>query len=135
MIRNMSQLLNLQSFKNAINNLSYSIESWKNAFQHANNLNLFDYLQQNKDDAKVFNNAMTAMTSSQLSSLSSIYDFSQFNCLADIGGGQGSLLLDILNNNSKLNGILFDLPFVIESIQRISNSEPGNNSRDFFLSL
>lgn len=75
MVKNMAQLLDLQSFKNAINNLSYYIESGKNAFQHVNNLNLFDFLQQNKDDAKVFNNAMTAMTTSQLSSLSSIYDF------------------------------------------------------------
>ncbi len=91
-------------------------------------------MQQNKYDAKVFNNAMTAMTSSQLSSLSSIYDFSQFNCLADIGGGQGSLLLDILKNNSKLNGILFDLPFVIESIQRISNSESRNNGKEILSS-
>ncbi len=133
-VKNMSQLLDLQSFKNAINNLSYSIESGKNAFQHVNNLNLFDFLQQNKDDAKVFNNAMTAMTTSQLSSLSSIYDFSQFNCLADIGGGQGSLLLDILNTNSKLNGILFDLPFVIESIQRILNTESGNSNKEILSS-
>ena len=134
MVKNMAQLLDLQSFKNAINNLSYYIESGKNAFQHVNNLNLFDFLQQNKDDAKVFNNAMTAMTTSQLSSLSSIYDFSQSNCLADIGGGQGSLLLDILNTNSKLNGILFDLPFVIQSIQRILNTESGNSSKEILSS-
>ncbi len=86
-------------------------------------MNLFEYLQQNQKDAEIFNNAMTSLTSSQVSSISSMYDFSQFNSIVDIGGGQGSLLFTILKNNSKLHGILFDLPYAIESAKNRIESE------------
>ena len=42
------------------------------------------------------------------------YDFSRFRCLADVGGGTGRQLADILKAHPALTGILFDLPHVIE---------------------
>src|SRR5437667_369003 len=36
------------------------------------------------------------------------------NVLADVGGGNGSLLTAVLNRYPKMQGILFDLPGVIE---------------------
>ena len=78
------------------------IQTGENAFKYTNGLNLFDYLQQNPNDAKIFNEAMAAMTSSQVSSISTLYDFSQFIPVADIGGGQGSFLSSILKNNPNL---------------------------------
>jgi hypothetical protein len=114
-IKNFPSLLNIESFMRAMNDLPYTIQTGQNAFKHANELSLYEYLQQNQNDAEVFYDAMTAMTSSQVLSISSIYDFSQFNTIADIGGGQGVLLSTILKNNPKLHGILFDLPHAIES--------------------
>ncbi|HEY6534691.1 MAG TPA: methyltransferase [Candidatus Nitrosocosmicus sp.] len=76
---------------------------------------MYEYIQQNQNDADVFYDAMTAMTSSQVTSISSINDFLQFNTIADIGRGQGVLLSTILKNNPRLHGILFDLPHAIES--------------------
>ncbi len=40
------------------------------------------------------------------------YDFSSFKCVADVGGGTGRLLADILATNPEVEGILFDLPDV-----------------------
>ncbi len=42
------------------------------------------------------------------------FDFSACQTLADIGGGNGSLLVGILKANPQLRGIVFDLPQVIE---------------------
>jgi hypothetical protein len=122
-IKNLSLLLNIESFKRALDDLLYTVQTGENAFKHANDLNLFEYLQQNQKDAEIFNNAMTSLTSSQVSSISSMYDFSQFNSIVDIGGGQGSLLFTILKNNSKLHGILFDLPYAIESAKNRIESD------------
>jgi hypothetical protein len=127
-IKNLSLLLDIESFKRALDDLLYTVQTGENAFKHANDLNLFEYLQQNQKDAEIFNNAMTSLTSSQVSSISSMYDFSQFNSIVDIGGGQGSLLFTILKNNSKLHGILFDLPYAIESAK--NRIESGGSTLD-----
>lgn len=128
LIKNLSLLLEIESFKRAMNGLSHTIQTGENAFKYTNGLNLFEYLQQNQNDAEIFNNAMAAMTSSQVSSISTLYNFSQFDTIADIGGGQGSFLSSILKNNPNLHGILFDLPYAIESAKRqILNIDSNDN--------
>src|SRR3954447_23627467 len=118
MFKNFSLILGRQSFKRAIDDLQYVIQTAENSFKHINNLNIFEYLQQNPADAKIFNEAMTAMTSSQVSSISTLYDFSQFNTVVDIGGGQGLFLSTILKDNPNLTGIVFDLPYAIEGAKQ-----------------
>jgi AraC-like DNA-binding protein len=114
-VRNFALLFGLESFKKAVDNLLYSIETGESSFKHANGLDIYEYMQQNQKDAQIFNGAMTSLTSSQVSSISSMYDFSRFNTIIDIGGGQGMLLSTIMKDNPKLQGILFDLPHAIES--------------------
>ncbi len=126
-IKNFPLLLNIKSFRQSMNDLYYTIQTGHNAFKYANGLNFYEYLQQNQTDAEIFNDAMTAMTSSQIPLISSMYDFSQFNTVADIGGGQGILLSTILKNNPKLHGILFDLPHAIESARKNIVDKDTNN--------
>ncbi len=78
---------------------------------------------------------MTSLTSSYASSMSSMYDFSLFTTVADIGGGQGIFLSHLLKTNPNLSGILFDLPHAIESAKSLYTNEFGNprteDSKDF----
>jgi hypothetical protein len=55
-----------------------------------------------------------------------MYDFSQFNTIIDIGGGQGMFLSTILKNNPNVYGILFDLPHAIESAKKLYAKESAN---------
>ena len=130
-VRNFALLFGLESFKKAIDDVLYSIETGESSFKHANGLDMYEYMQQNQKDAQIFNGAMTSLTSSYVSSISSMYDFSRFNTIIDIGGGQGTLLSTILKDNPKLQGILFDLPHAIESarvyFQGFANSNDNNN--------
>lgn len=136
-IRNFALMFGLESFNRAINDLSYSIETGENSFKHANGLDMFEYFQQdqNRKDAQIFNSAMASLTSSHASSISSMYDFSQFTTVADIGGGQGIFLSHLLRTNPNLSGILFDLPHAIESAKSLYIDESGNpkveDSKDF----
>ena len=41
------------------------------------------------------------------------YDFSVYNTIVDVGGGNGELISAVLNKNTGVKGILFDLPEVI----------------------
>jgi hypothetical protein len=51
---------------------------------------MYEYLDRNQKEAQIFNSAMASLTSAVTPSISSMYDFSQFNTVIDIGGGQGT---------------------------------------------
>lgn len=85
-------------------------------------------LIETKKEAQIFNSAMASLTSSVTSLISSMYDFSQFNTIIDIGGGQGIFLSSILKDNAKLYGVLFDLPHAIQSAKKIYARESANSN-------
>jgi hypothetical protein len=60
---------------------------------------------------------MTSFSESFNQPIVEAYDFSTFHELVDVGGAHGSLLRAILEVNSDLRGILFDLPPVVKSAQ------------------
>ena len=55
---------------------------------------------------------MESIHGSESNQILAAYDFSEFITLADIGGGNGSMLLAILNQYPNLHGVLFDLSHV-----------------------
>jgi len=82
------------------------------AFERIFGLNLFDHLAKHPDDGAIFDAAMSSQ-SSGLSDILSAYEFSKFDRIVDVGGGQGELLHGILAANPALRGILYDLPSVV----------------------
>ncbi|MBV8771237.1 MAG: methyltransferase, partial [Deltaproteobacteria bacterium] len=66
----------------------------------------------------------------------SAYDFSRFERVVDVGGGQGALLHEILAANPKLHGILADLPAVIAGATALRTGATANRCEivgiDFF---
>ena len=84
-----------------------------------------------------FDEAMAAFSAQTALALIAAYDFSKFGKVADIGGGNGALLIGILQGNPALRGIMFDQPRSAERAgKRIA--EAGLESRceavggDFF---
>ncbi|NEQ27452.1 MAG: methyltransferase, partial [Microcoleus sp. SIO2G3] len=69
---------------------------------------------QNPEFAAVFDQAMTSVSAMFNPAIVHAYDFSSIKTLVDVGGGQGALLAAILQVNPHLNGIVYDLPHVIE---------------------
>src|SRR5262245_30160194 len=57
-----------------------------------------------------------------VSSLLSSYDFSKFNCVVDVGGGDGSLIAEVLRASPHLRGILFDQPQVVQRAAQVLGS-------------
>lgn len=94
--------------------LLYSVQTGQIAFDKLYGMPVFDFLSQNVEQAKVFDAAMVGVHGRESAAIADACDFSAFAVLADIGGGNGSLLTTILNRCSSLQGILFDLPGVTE---------------------
>lgn len=104
-------------------NMSHSLKTGKSAWGHTHGLEVFDYFQANSSQYEIFNRAMTDMTASSAPSIVEAYDFSGVRTLADIAGGHGFLLAQILQANRQLRGVLFDLPEVIEGAEKFLRHE------------
>ncbi|MCP4422382.1 MAG: methyltransferase [Chloroflexi bacterium] len=92
----------------------HSIKTGETAFNHVHKGGVFQYLAQHPESAAVFNQAMTEYTAEESTAVMTAYDFSKFDKIVDVGGGQGSFIAAILKANAKPNGVLFDLPQGIE---------------------
>jgi hypothetical protein len=94
--------------------IDYSIRTGKIAFDKAFGKPVFDYLGEHPDKARIFDAAMVGIHGRESNAILNAYDFSGIGVIADIGGGNGSQITEILKKHSRVKGILFDLPHVIE---------------------
>ncbi len=77
---------------------------------------LWAVLAEHPAQCEVFQRAMTASSSGSVPAIVEAYDFSGIARLADVGGGHGFLLGSILRSNPAIQGVLFDLPEVVERL-------------------
>lgn len=73
------------------------------------------YLQDKPKDLQIFHEAMLKKWETEDSKIVEAFDFSSFQKVIDIGGGKGSFLLSILQQNNNLEGAVFDLPTTFEN--------------------
>lgn len=79
---------------------------------------LFEFLPSHPEDAAIFDEGMTALHGPETAAMLDAYDFSGIGTLADIGGGNGSLLTMTLQKYPGLQGLLCDLRHVIDRATR-----------------
>jgi len=107
-----------------LQNLPYTVQTNKSAFSHAHNgMSLWEYFSNHPEDGQHFSQAMTSLSAIYSDVTLSEYDFAAMQTVVDVGGAYGSLLSAVLHANSHLQGILFDLPKVIEDAKNHIDSE------------
>jgi ubiquinone/menaquinone biosynthesis C-methylase UbiE len=94
--------------------IDYSLRTGKIAFDKVFGKPIFDYLSEHPDKARIFDAAMVGIHGRESHALLNAYDFSGIGVVADIGGGNGSQITEILKKHTRMKGIVFDLPHVIE---------------------
>src|SRR5579871_380604 len=75
----------------------------------------FSQIAKDPEQAAIFDKAMATFAPQTAAAVAAAYDFSVFDKIADIGGGNGALMMGILQANPSLRGLVFDLPHVAES--------------------
>ncbi len=121
-------------------NLLHTVKTGEAAFADVHGMGFFDYCKTDDDFSEAFNGAMTGMSAAASEAVVDAYDFSGINELVDVGGGHGYLLSRILQKHDQMNGILCDLPHVVEGASA-KIEEMGLSSRcelvgvDFFESV
>jgi hypothetical protein len=118
----------------------YSVRTGKPGWGHVHGDEVFDYFGAHPEQAEIFNRAMTDMSTATAPSVVDAYDFAGIRTLADIAGGHGYLLSQVLKSNKGMKGILFDVQSVISGADALLEREGVAGrvekvSGDFFASI
>lgn len=90
------------------------VKTGQSALKHIYKVeNTFEYLTQNPESGKLFNDAMTSWSTNIHTAVIKAYDFTNINTIVDVAGGHGVLLASILKAQSQMKGILFERSNVI----------------------
>ena len=131
-MRAFPRMMGLPSFTASFAQLDHAVRTGSPAFQLIDPEGLFAHLRRHPDEAAVFDASMTAKAAADIGAVLGAYEFGRFTSIADIGGGRGHLLRAILEATPHANGILFELPTVIDKLHA-GNERLALHAGDFFV--
>ena len=117
--------------------LYHAVETGQSAVEKRFGRDFFAEIAQDVQKSQVFDRAMHEIHGDETALMLEAYDFSRFETVLDVGGGNGSTLCGLLQAHPDLRGQLFDLPAVAENA-RGTVSQAGLSERietfsgDFF---
>jgi O-methyltransferase domain/Dimerisation domain len=94
--------------------LEHCIRTGETGFDRRFGKPVFDYMSERPEVARTFDAAMVSVHGPESAAMCDVYDFGAFGTLVDVGGGNGSLLIEVLRRAPGLTGVLYDLPHVVE---------------------
>lgn len=113
--------------------LMRSLDNGEPGFEQKRGQTGWAYMQDNPEQGALFNEAMRALAAAITPAITGAYDWSRFSVVADIGGGVGSQLIDILQANPSVDGILFDQPQAVAQAPAHERMEARGG--DFFTDM
>ena len=108
--------------------LMHCVRTGDIAFNHVFGTDVWTYRAAHAEHAAIFDSAMAQLVKSYDASLVAAYPFAAIDKLVDVGGGDATLLVAILQANPAMHGVLFDLPHVIERA-RVRIAQAGLSDR------
>ncbi len=131
-MRAFSRMMGMPVIRASFDQLEYSVRTGSPAIELAAGEGIWPYLMGHPEEAAIFGQAMTGKAAADTAAVLDAYDFGRFDTIADIGGGRGHLLRAVLDAVPTAEGILFDLPDVIETLD-IGRDRLTARAGDFFV--
>ena len=131
-MRALPRMMGLPVFSTTFANLEHSVRTGSPALDTVEPRGLWAYNQEHPDEALIFGQAMTAKAVADIAAILDAYDFSRFRTIADIGGGRGHLLRAVLDAAPTSQGVLFDLPEVVDTVD-FEHERLMPHAGDFFV--
>jgi hypothetical protein len=107
-------ILNTEVLQPLWGELLHTIQTGQSGAERVLGMPLYQYLPAHPEIGALFDQTMAAYTRYRVGPVVAAYDFAQFDCIVDVGGGSGALLIEILRAYPKSRGIVFDLPAVAD---------------------
>ncbi len=98
----------------AYGHLVHSVRTGEPGFRQAHGCSFWEYLERHPQAGALINDSMSAAASFIAAAFVRSYDFSGMERLVDVGGGHGTLMRAVLDAHPQLQGVVLDLPGVIE---------------------
>ena len=97
-----------------------TVRTGKSASERVFGTPFYEYLTRNPAAGALFDRAMTSAGWVRYRFRPAIeaYDFGQFSTIVDVGGGNGSLLVELLKTYPRPTGTVFDAPRLAEAVRR-----------------
>ena len=99
----------------AWSDLGHTVRTGKSAVEKRFGRDFFAEIAKDLQKSRVFDRAMQEIHGGETALMLGAYDFSHFETVLDVGGGNGSTLCGLLEAHPGLRGQLFDLPAVAEN--------------------
>lgn len=88
--------------------LTHSVTTGECAFDHIYGQDFYAYTAGQGNVSALFNEAMGEESRIAAARIAAGYDFSRFEKIVDLGGGDGTLLAAVLADHPRLRGVVFD---------------------------
>ena len=102
----------LDSVRAAWDRLDHSLRTGLPAFSRANGGPFFEHMKSSTEDGKVFDQFMTANQTERAAKHLDLIDCRGFRRVVDVGGGEGTFLIEMVKRHPHLSGTVLDLPHV-----------------------
>ncbi|GAA1954271.1 methyltransferase [Amycolatopsis minnesotensis] len=99
--------------------LDHAIRTGEPAFDAVHGIPIWEYLSRHPEDGERFDGVMSGVTTMELMAILRATDWSRFGTVVDVGGGNGSLLANLLRRFKRMRGVLFDLPGVVANSDEV----------------
>lgn len=109
-LREMILILNDDAVLQGWQQLPAVLQSGAPSFAAANGMSFFHYIAADPTRSATMGKFMVGIYGAEGPKIAAGYPFGRFNTLIDIGGGQGHIVAEILQQHPTMQGALFDLP-------------------------
>jgi hypothetical protein len=103
----------------AWSDLFHAVQTGKSAVERRFGRDFFMEIAEDLQKSRLFDRAMQEIHGGETALMLEAYDFSRFETVLDVGGGNGSTLCGLLKAHPRLRGQLFDLPHVAENARAL----------------
>jgi hypothetical protein len=94
--------------------LLHTVQTSQPAVERVLGMPLYQYFAEHPEAGAIFDRTMASYAQYRLRPVAHAYDFSRFSVIVDVGGGNGMLLVLILQAHPQPRGMVFDFPAVAE---------------------
>ncbi|MBP2472240.1 hypothetical protein JOF53_001112 [Crossiella equi] len=122
-----------EEFYAAWQNLGHAVRTGQTAFGATFGAEHFDYFAEQPEASRSFDRAMSAVSGLVADHLATGYDFPAGATVADIGGGDGTLLRAVLRAHPEVRGVLVDREHVTSVV--VEEPRLSAHAGDFFTEI
>jgi hypothetical protein len=102
------------SWWSAVGHLRHSVLTGEPVFSYVHGMGFFEFLTQHPEASKWFDRGLANFATPENTAIVGAYDFTPFQRVVDVGGGQGGLLAEIMKAHPAVRGTLYDRAEVVQ---------------------